>query len=339
MNGTRSSGWRDLAAVCCHFNPCHYASRLRNYWQFREAIARSGIPLLTVELAFADEAFEIPADRDVLHIRGGDIMWQKERLLQIGAERLVDQGCRALALLDADVIFERSDWPAVVSAALERHRVVQCFTEALTQYSDQVLVEISGIKHYLETGSLSGRAGYAWAMQADVFSAVGLYQHCVVGGGDSMLFLGAIGLASVDSAWNGRLAPHDFIKVTGPAMLSHYRAWADRFLAAVGDEVGYADLKITTLAHGARRDRHYSARHRLLDGFDPTQEVAYKAGGALEWAPCGHRRREPVAGYFWARNEDGARRNIPMTQRRRSDAAAGSDPTRVLSPVEGGSGP
>jgi hypothetical protein len=305
MKRKRHSGPLDLAAVCCHFNPCHYGSRLRNYWEFRKALARSAIPLLTVELAFADEAFEIPADRDVLRIRGGDVMWQKERLLQIGAERLVDQGFRALVFLDADVIFENSDWPAVVSAALGRHRVVQCFAEALVQYSDQVLTESSGVRRYLETGSLTGRVGYAWAMRADLFSTVGLYQHCVGGGGDSMLFLGAIGLASIDSAWRASLQPHDFIKVAGPAMLSHYRTWADRFVEAVGGEVGYADLKIATLAHGARRNRHYSARHQILEGFDPTREVAFKPGGALEWTPVGERRREPVAAYFRARDEDG----------------------------------
>jgi hypothetical protein len=313
MNRTRNSGRRDLGAVCCHFNPCHYSSRLRNYREFRKALTRSEIPLLTIELAFADEAFELPAGRDVLQIRGGDILWQKERLLQLGAERLVDQGFRALAFLDADVIFENNDWPAVVSAALERHRVVQCFAEVLTQYPDRVRVETSGVKRYGETGSLTGEVGYAWAMQADVFSAVGLYQHCVVGGGDSMLFLGAVGLASIDSAWSDtRLAPHDFLKLAGPTMVSHYRAWANRFLDAAGGDVGYADLKITALAHGARRDRRYRARHQILDGFDPTREVACRADSAFEWTPSGERRREPVAAYFWARDEDEARREVPL---------------------------
>jgi len=176
-----------------------------------------------------------------------------------------------------------------------------------------VLAERSGVKCYLETGSLAGRVGYAWAMRADLFSRVGLYQHCVVGGGDSMLFLSAVGLASVDSAWREGLKPHDFIKGTGPAMLSHYRDWADRFLEAAGSEVGYADLKIATLAHGPRRNRHYSARHQILEGFDPTREVAFKPGGAFEWTPSGERRREPVAAYFRTRDEDRTRRHVPMT--------------------------
>jgi hypothetical protein len=120
MNDKLGSG-HDLAAVTCHFNPCHYRSRLRNYWSFRRAFAYSDVPLLTVELAFGEEPFELPAARDVLHVRGGDVLWQKERLLQIGAERLVDQGCEGIALLDADIVFETDDWAAVWTAGQAWH--------------------------------------------------------------------------------------------------------------------------------------------------------------------------------------------------------------------------
>jgi hypothetical protein len=302
---------RELAAVCCHFNPCHYASRLRNYQQFRRALEPSGIPLLTVELAFADEPFELAPDRGVLQIRGGDVLWQKERLLQIGAERLVDRGFRAVVFVDADVIFERSDWPDVVRRALDRSSVVQCFAENRVEYSDERLVEISGVKNYLENGTMAGRVGYAWAMRAEVLRAAGLYQHGVVGGGDSLLFLAALGLANVDGAATESLKPHDFIHRAGSAMLSHYRAWADRFFAASAGEIGYADLKLASLEHGARRDRKYRARQSLLVGFDPRCDVAQDQAGALVWTASGERFREPVAAYFRSRDEDGTRRYDP----------------------------
>lgn len=305
MNSTLERS-RDLAAVCCHFNPCHYASRLRNYRQFRRAIDASGIPLLTVELAFNDDPFELPAGRDVMQLRGGDVLWQKERLLQIGAERLVDQGFGGIVFLDADLIFERDDWPSVVHAALQRHRVVHCFAESTIEYSDEVLVESSGVKSYLETGSVEGRVGYAWAMRAELFAAAGLYQHGVVGGGDTMLFLGALGLTNVDADRIDTLKPHDFVYQLGSAMLSHYQSWAARFLAASAGEVGYADLKIAGLQHGARRDRRYRARQSLLVGFDPAREVAFSNGGPFVWTPSGERLREPLVAYFRARNEDGA---------------------------------
>jgi hypothetical protein len=248
----------------------------------------------------------------VLHLRGGDVMWQKERLLQLGAERLVEEGFASIAFLDADVIFDREDWPAAVQAALDRYRVVHCFKESRVEYSDEVpVVGTSAVKNYRENGSMAGRVGYAWAMRAEVFLAAGLYQHGVVGGGDSMLFIGALGLANVDGEAASRLEPHGFIQRAGPAMLSHYRAWASRFVAASAGEVGYADLNLESLEHGARRDRQYAARQALLMGFDPTREVAEGEAGAFVWTAEGERLREPVAEYFRSRNEDGARRYIP----------------------------
>ena len=167
-------------------------------------------------------------------------------------------------------------------------------------------MESSGVKSYLERGSVEGRVGYAWAMQAEVFAAAGLYQHGVVGGGDTMLFLGALGLTNVDADRIETLKPHDFVYQLGPAMLSHYQAWGARFLAASVGDVGYADLKIAGLQHGARRDRRYRARQALLVGFDPAREVACTNDGPLVWTSSGERLREPVIDYFRARNEDGA---------------------------------
>jgi hypothetical protein len=83
--------------------------------------------------------------------------------------------------------------------------------------------------------------------------------------------------------------------------------------------VGYADLEIATLAHGARGDRCYGARHRLLTEFDPAREVACEERGALAWTASGERRRTAVAAYFRARNEDG----IPPQEARATTIATG----------------
>ncbi|MBL8743338.1 MAG: hypothetical protein JNK04_19640, partial [Myxococcales bacterium] len=44
------------------FNPSRYASKLRNYDAFRAGLARVGLPLLAVELAFDDAPFQLGAD-------------------------------------------------------------------------------------------------------------------------------------------------------------------------------------------------------------------------------------------------------------------------------------
>ena len=120
-------GGRDISGLCCYFNPSRSRQRLRNYERFRKLLTATGMPLLTVELALPEAPFDLRPSRDVIPIQGGDVMWQKERLLQIGAERLIDDGFEKIALLDADIIFEKSSWPRLVSRALDTFPVVQCF--------------------------------------------------------------------------------------------------------------------------------------------------------------------------------------------------------------------
>src|SRR5262249_57573476 len=70
-----------LWAISCYFNPCRYRRRLANYQGCRRRLTA---PLVCVELSF-DGRFELGADdADVLiKVKGGAVLWQKERLLNI----------------------------------------------------------------------------------------------------------------------------------------------------------------------------------------------------------------------------------------------------------------
>jgi hypothetical protein len=97
-----------LWGITSFFNPAGFDSRRANYRTFR---SRLNVPLLTVELSFAD-GFELqPTDAEILlQISGGDVMWQKERLLNLALAALPPD-CDLVAWLDCDVIFGSSDWP------------------------------------------------------------------------------------------------------------------------------------------------------------------------------------------------------------------------------------
>jgi hypothetical protein len=86
------------------------------------------VPLLTVELAFGDNPFELRAGdaEKIVKIRGGDVMWQKERLLNIAVEHLPPE-CEYVAWLDCDLIFDDADWAEKTQAALQKYVVVQPF--------------------------------------------------------------------------------------------------------------------------------------------------------------------------------------------------------------------
>ncbi len=111
-----------LWAITAYFNPARYQNRRKNYRLFRQ---RLGVPLVAVELSF-DGRFELdPSDAEiVIQIAGGDVMWQKERLLNIALEALPNE-CEFLLSLDCDIIFQRADWCREVCRQLEHVPLVQ----------------------------------------------------------------------------------------------------------------------------------------------------------------------------------------------------------------------
>src|SRR5262245_24288280 len=95
-----------LWAITCYFNPVGYRRRLENYLTFRQ---RLRAPLITVELSYG-ETFQLArgSAEILIQLRGQDVLWQKERLLNV-ALAAVPPACDKIAWLDCDVVFERSD--------------------------------------------------------------------------------------------------------------------------------------------------------------------------------------------------------------------------------------
>ena len=116
-------------ALTTYFNPVRYKRRLSNYRIFRSNLS---IPLVTVELSF-DGEFELTKnDADVLiQLSGGAVLWQKERLLNIGIKS-IPSAVENFAWIDCDILFGRSDWAKEAEEQLnERYSIVQLFSKAI----------------------------------------------------------------------------------------------------------------------------------------------------------------------------------------------------------------
>src|SRR5437660_265447 len=97
-----------LWAITAYFNPQHYQRRLHNFHVFRRNLK---IPLLAVELGY-DGGFDLrTGDVDILLQRPGqDVLWQKERLLNLALAALPATVGKVVCL-DCDILLERDDWP------------------------------------------------------------------------------------------------------------------------------------------------------------------------------------------------------------------------------------
>jgi len=288
---------------------------LKNYHVFRQHLAA---PLVAVELSF-NGAFELsPGDADVLvQVHGGDIMWQKERLLNIGLRHL-PPSCRNVAWLDCDLIFEDDTWMMRASQALETFAIVHLFDErhdldpdAETEPRPKPHAEPTAFSSIYKlvtgqaapdqfsrmgvVGALRSTNGLAWAGRRDVLDRHGLYDACIVGAGDKAMTCAALG--RLDDA----IVAHRM----NPRRTAHFRSWAGPFSEMVQGAVGYIPGRIFHLWHGDLKHRQYAERPAWLDGFDPFTDIALDRNGCWRWSSNKQDLHARVARYFRSRHEDG----------------------------------
>jgi hypothetical protein len=197
---------QDIWAITAYFNPLGSERRLENYRAFRAALR---CRLVTVELGFGEFALN-GEDADVMvQIPGRDLLWQKERLLNIALEQLPED-CEKVAWLDSDIVFVREDWADATSRALDDHVVVQpfstlhqtlppCHSEAGLPVRVQGTRRASFVRSmfagklptriFSETGwshRLHYAPGMAWAARREVLKD-GLYDALILSGGDKAM--------------------------------------------------------------------------------------------------------------------------------------------------------
>jgi hypothetical protein len=308
----------DLWAITSYFNPARYRRRLTNYRLFRQHLK---IPLVTAELSFGG-AFDLqPGDADVLvQLRDGDVMWQKERLLNIALQALPNS-CRKVVWMDCDTIVGAPDWPARVSEALDDFPVVQPYGRVHHLQRDasvedlgnpgKILFSQSSLawavrRGYPARNCLNGTAtfereaiwgGFMWAARRDLVQERGLHDACILGGGDFAFACAAFGCFDVvilQEAMNER-------------QRECYLAWAEPFFQAVRAEVIHVDCPIYHLWHGCLLDRHYEERQQGLHAFhfDPYRDIALTDNQVWRWNSDKPLLHQYVRDYFALRKEDG----------------------------------
>jgi hypothetical protein len=306
-----------LWAVTSYYNPVPYRRRLENYRVFRERLA---LPLLTVELVFGTEPDLGETDADILvQIRGGDVMWQKERLLNLAVAALPAE-CDRVAWLDCDVIFTDDHWTERLDEKLDECALVQPFgrvhylgrdwlpgmaPEAATEFSRMSVVaaiesgvpSTEALAKQLGDRSKTYSTGFAWAAHRALVQRHSLYDAAIVGTGDRLVASAAFDCA--DAAAN--------LFMMSEARRRHYAAWAGPWAAAVAGRVGGLEGELLNLWHGEMANRGSGARHTALRDFDydPCRDIALDAQGVWRWASDKPEMHAWLRDYFVGRKEDG----------------------------------
>ena len=295
-----------IFAITCFFNPGMYRNRLKNYIAFSKALQKADIPLLTVECAFLDQEYQLPKDDSIIQVRAPDVMWQKERLINLGLKH-VPRSYTVIAWLDCDIIFHDESWPHKALSCLEAYNVIQLFSEVNRSEHDSLCQFKSFGNRKMADPSLSyhgnlvnhGQTGFAWAANRELLDRHGLYDLCLTGSGDHLMahaFSGEINCPCVDERisvdtihWN------------------HFRQWAEAVFNETGGKVGAINGSITHLWHGSIRDRAYHKRNQEFRtfNFDPSSDVYLDVSHIWRWKTNKSALHEWASQYFIGRREDG----------------------------------
>lgn len=297
-----------LACVTCYFNPAGYLALAENYRHFSERLIAQGVDLFTVEHAVGNTPFRLPAGDRTFQLRGGDILWQKERLLGYAINRL-PSSYDAVAWLDCDILFPNDNWAEAALRSLESVDAVQLYD---TQYFlppghcefrgtwvrqwfgaiKWVRSEDSeAVRSRLALGILDGNPGLAWAARRALLKAVPLPDRHILGSGDYYQVC-----AMLDVRHN---------RPVSPAQETYLFDHAARVRKAA-PTISYLSQPVLHLWHGSLANRKYQARAHLLKQHDyrPLEDVEVR-DGLLCWSSDKPIFHDDVRRYFERRAEDG----------------------------------
>ena len=260
-------GRGDFWAITSYWNPVAYRRKYANYRLFREHLKA---PLVAIELAFEGD-FELRReDADILvQLRGGDILWQKERLLNL-ALRALPRSCRNVAWVDCDVVFALPDWHERAARLLERAALVQLFSSVYRMPPDWTPEQqippdaelLHGSPYLIASGmpvatclgtpasQISCGHGYAWATSRRLLDAHGLYDALVIGGADSAMARAAYG--RFDDALRLQALHRDHYFGLGAALLQRRRFRTSLSSGATSSTFGMARRLIAAIARGTK---------------------------------------------------------------------------------------
>jgi hypothetical protein len=265
-----------------------------------------GIPLFVAELSFANQSFTLPSGEQHLRLTGRDVLWHKERLLNLLIKQLPPQYTK-VAWIDADVIFPDERWYRWASGLLDAFDLIQLFDRLQQQDNDGLPVrELQGLAAAVADGTpapfkfdTSGTwPGVAWAGKRELIAAHGLLDRFVLGGADTYMSVAAFNLADSWSGWH--------IQILTPRLRHYWTEWATPFFGDVQGRVGFVPTTVIQLGHGTSANRHYVDRMEILGkyDYDPCRDITPGEDGVWRWSSDKEEFHGAVARYFERRQED-----------------------------------
>lgn len=286
-------------------NPCNYARRYKLAAEFMERMKtyEPNAKLYFVEVAYGEQPFVLTSEKNPQHLQirtDSPALWLKECCWNAGIRKLLPNDWKAVACIDADIIFESTNWISDTLKVLNGCRdVVQLFSHAcdLGPSGEEMAIYPSfgySYTKHMKYNPSKFHPGYCIGFTRNAFEQMGgLYDLSILGSGDHNLCFALVQRA--DASLNSGVHPE-------------YRRSLKAFEArCVGLSFGYIPGVIRHNYHGSKQNRRYNSRWRILVKYyyQPTLHITRDEYGLLTPSvECPPGLIEEIAQYFAERKED-----------------------------------
>ncbi len=279
-----------LAVVTCFFNPCGLTQQIENYYRFADSIAP--VPLYTVEMSFSGQ-FSIRNSFKVNGCQKTQLLWQKERLINLGIRRL-PRRYNNVAWIDCDVLFTNLSWYEETERLLESYAVVQMFQKChwldRNGSVEKSRPSSASIGSYLVAGADKSHPGFAWAARrSQIDQWGGLFDRDITGSGD---------------AWMTHAFFQEYetsmTKSASPMLRHAAMKWCAQADHSLGGKVTAVPGDVLHLFHGPLSERGYWDRFLVQQkhNYDPGSDIKIAGNGAWQWNSIKEDFQRDVASRF-----------------------------------------
>jgi hypothetical protein len=298
-----------LHVVCVISNPCLYATR---YILAREFIKRmeseSNIILYVCELLYEDQAqtkYYVTEKGNPRHlqIKTKTPLWHKENMINVTVNKLLPEDWKAMAWIDADILFESGSWALDALKLLNgQYDILQLFSHCVDMDKKEDTMHIFqsfGYKYstgrkYVKCGLDFWHPGYAWACTKKAFLKMGgLYDCGILGAGDHNMSFSIINNPKASITQD-----------VSPDYIDSVLQYATRVNTL---RLGYVPGVIRHYFHGSKKNRKYMERRQILvkHQYSPYKHMIRDSNGILQPSEkCPPELLSDILNYFKERNED-----------------------------------
>ena len=273
-----------LHVVCTVSNPCNYNRRYQLAREFIQRLsAEPQVVLYVTEVIYPvlpqQTAFHVTDPENPRHsqLTGVLPLWSKENCINYTIEKKLPHDWKAVAWIDADVMFDNTQWVKETLQALGCADMVQLFSHCVDMDASGNAMQIfqSSMYQYVRCGKRGvgphyWHPGYAWACTRAAYCRMGgLFDVSILGSGDDHLMRSLVGEASWETSVHGAASEN---------YRDCVRTYAER---CHGLCVGYVPGVIHHFFHGSKQKRKYRERWDILvqHQYEPSTHIKKDAAG------------------------------------------------------------